>query len=201
MVRAVYGSYGEVPYGPASSILWISHGAPKPAGPNPAAGPPAPGRAGLDGHRRRRHPRPGGPPAAARPQLSRHQPGAQADGAAGPAAAPPGRHRRRASAVRVPGLAASDRTAGHFDIDFSSTIQDPSPSGLTQGWSCDGGNQRGALLQPEGGLPDRARHRPAATMRAECLAGRPAPDRGRRPGRIHVRARATCSRSTGGSGT
>jgi ABC-type transport system substrate-binding protein len=30
------------------------------------------------------------------------------------------------------------RTAGAFDIDFASTSQDPSPSGLTQGWSCQG---------------------------------------------------------------
>ena len=34
LVQAVYGSYGEVPYGPASSILWIRHGMPKAAGPN-----------------------------------------------------------------------------------------------------------------------------------------------------------------------
>jgi hypothetical protein len=30
------------------------------------------------------------------------------------------------------------RAAGAFDIDFASTSQDPSPSGLTQGWSCQG---------------------------------------------------------------
>jgi ABC-type transport system substrate-binding protein len=31
------------------------------------------------------------------------------------------------------------RTAGNFDIDFGATNQDPSPSGLTQGWTCKGG--------------------------------------------------------------
>ena len=30
------------------------------------------------------------------------------------------------------------RTAGQFDIDFSATNQDPSPTGLSQGWSCAG---------------------------------------------------------------
>jgi peptide/nickel transport system substrate-binding protein len=33
---------------------------------------------------------------------------------------------------------AERRHAGAFDIDFASTSQDPSPSGLTQGWSCQG---------------------------------------------------------------
>ena len=31
------------------------------------------------------------------------------------------------------------RTAGKFDIDFTATTQDPSPSGLTQSWTCTGG--------------------------------------------------------------
>ena len=43
LVRAVFGSYGEVPYGPASPILWIRHGAPKAAGRRPGAGPAAAG--------------------------------------------------------------------------------------------------------------------------------------------------------------
>ena len=34
---------------------------------------------------------------------------------------------------------AQRRTAGQFDIDFSAASQDPSPSGLTQSWSCKGG--------------------------------------------------------------
>jgi ABC-type transport system substrate-binding protein len=32
------------------------------------------------------------------------------------------------------------RGAGDFDVDFTSVTQDPSPSGLTQSWSCHGGN-------------------------------------------------------------
>jgi peptide/nickel transport system substrate-binding protein len=31
------------------------------------------------------------------------------------------------------------RTRGAFDLDFAATNQDPSPSGLSQGWSCGGG--------------------------------------------------------------
>jgi ABC-type transport system substrate-binding protein len=30
------------------------------------------------------------------------------------------------------------REAGAFDVDFSGTMQDPTPSGLAQGWSCAG---------------------------------------------------------------
>jgi peptide/nickel transport system substrate-binding protein len=31
------------------------------------------------------------------------------------------------------------RSAGDFDVDFSGTSQDASPSGLTQAWTCTGG--------------------------------------------------------------
>jgi ABC-type transport system substrate-binding protein len=41
------------------------------------------------------------------------------------------------------------RDAGDFDIDFSSTTQDPSPSGLTQSWSCVGGLNRAHYCDPE----------------------------------------------------
>ena len=41
LVRAVYGSYGEVPYGPASSVLWIRHGMPRRRWAQPWAGPAA----------------------------------------------------------------------------------------------------------------------------------------------------------------
>ena len=32
------------------------------------------------------------------------------------------------------------RSAGDFDVDFGAVTQDPSPSGLTQSWSCSGGS-------------------------------------------------------------
>ena len=41
------------------------------------------------------------------------------------------------------------RNAGRFDIDFSSTMQDPSPSGLTQGWSCNGGTNVAHYCDPK----------------------------------------------------
>ena len=40
------------------------------------------------------------------------------------------------------------RDAGDFDIDFSSTVQDPSPSGLTQSWTCAGGTNRAHYCDP-----------------------------------------------------
>jgi ABC-type transport system substrate-binding protein len=32
------------------------------------------------------------------------------------------------------------RTAGDFDVDFGAVTQDPSPSGLSQSWTCTGGS-------------------------------------------------------------
>jgi peptide/nickel transport system substrate-binding protein len=40
------------------------------------------------------------------------------------------------------------RSGGKFDIDFTSTMQDPSPSGLTQAWSCAGGNNVAKYCNP-----------------------------------------------------
>jgi peptide/nickel transport system substrate-binding protein len=40
------------------------------------------------------------------------------------------------------------RTGGKFDIDFAGTIQDPSPSGLTQAWSCTGGTNVAKYCNP-----------------------------------------------------
>jgi ABC-type transport system substrate-binding protein len=40
------------------------------------------------------------------------------------------------------------RTTGQFDIDFSSVSQDPSPSGLSQSWSCRGANNVARYCDP-----------------------------------------------------
>jgi peptide/nickel transport system substrate-binding protein len=40
------------------------------------------------------------------------------------------------------------RTAGDFDIDFVGMNQDPSPTGLTQSWSCNGGNNVAGYCNP-----------------------------------------------------
>jgi peptide/nickel transport system substrate-binding protein len=58
------------------------------------------------------------------------------------------------------------RSAGDFDIDFSSATQDPTPSGLTQSWSCAGGTNVARFCDPTlDSLLDRAigaRSAPAA---------------------------------------
>jgi peptide/nickel transport system substrate-binding protein len=47
--------------------------------------------------------------------------------------------------------------AGRFDIDFSSTLQDPSPAGLTQGWACGGATNVAHYCNPRvDSLIDRA---------------------------------------------
>ena len=40
------------------------------------------------------------------------------------------------------------RSRGDFDIDFSALTQDPSPSGLTQSWSCRGVNNAAHYCDP-----------------------------------------------------
>ena len=40
------------------------------------------------------------------------------------------------------------RNAGRFDLDFASTSQDPSPTGLNQGWSCGGSTNVGHFCDP-----------------------------------------------------
>jgi peptide/nickel transport system substrate-binding protein len=137
IVRAVLGSAGEVPYGPVSSILWIHHGTPAPAPMNLREA-----RRLLDSRGWTDHDgdgvrdREGQPLAltvivtttsAIRLQMAQIV-----------------QEQLRALGVRLE-VAQVDRpvyterqTAGAFDIDFASTSQDPSPSGLTQGWSCQG---------------------------------------------------------------
>jgi ABC-type transport system substrate-binding protein len=40
------------------------------------------------------------------------------------------------------------RAAGAFDLDFSASIQDPSPSGLAYSWTCDGPGNVGRFCDP-----------------------------------------------------
>lgn len=137
MVRSVYGSYGEVPFGPASPILWIRHGAPKATGPNRSA--------------------------ARRILASRGWKDSDGDGVLDRDGVPLrldlsypitsavrkqiallAQQQLREAGIEVElqsyeyPVYLQRRDAGRFDIDFSSTTQDPSPSGLTQGWSCGG---------------------------------------------------------------
>jgi peptide/nickel transport system substrate-binding protein len=148
MLRAVFGSYAEVPYGPVSSVLWIRHGAPRAAPQNlpearrllaSAGWRDSDGDAILD-----RQGRPlslnlaypnTSPIRKQMAQLIQEQ--------------------LRQVGIRIE-LQQSEfpvwierRTAGAFDIDFTSTSYDPSPSGLTQGWTCAGGTNVGKYCDPK----------------------------------------------------
>jgi peptide/nickel transport system substrate-binding protein len=137
IVRAVLGNYGEIPFGPASSLLWIRHGAPAPApmdreqarrllagrGWSDTDGDGVLDRRGqrlaltlllpnTSGIRRQM---------ALLAQEQLRQVGIQIE----------------LRQVEFP-FWLELRSAGNFDIDFSSASQDPSPSGLTQSWSCAG---------------------------------------------------------------
>jgi peptide/nickel transport system substrate-binding protein len=147
MVRVIFGSYGEVPYGPASPILWIRHGAPRPERQDLPAARRLLADAGwrdtdgdgvLDRERR---------PLA----LTLSLPNTSAV-------------RKQMSALiqeqlRAIGISlelqqfefpiwVERRTAGDFDLDFVSLSQDPSPTGLTQSWTCDGGNNVAHYCNP-----------------------------------------------------
>jgi peptide/nickel transport system substrate-binding protein len=148
LVRAVYGSYGEVPYGPASAILWIRHGLPKAAGPDRAQARRLLASRGWadsdgDGILDRKG------------QALRLELNFPATSAVRRQIALLAQQQLRQMGIDVV-LRQFDfpvwyehRTAGHFDIDFSSSTQDPSPSGLTQGWSCGGGTNAAHYCNPK----------------------------------------------------
>jgi peptide/nickel transport system substrate-binding protein len=155
LLKAAYGSYGEVPYGPASAILWIGRGAGRPSGadrPRARRLLAARGwREGGDGILEKN-----GVPL----RLTLNYPNTSAV-----------RERIALLAqqqLRQMGIDIVLRVfdypvyrehwrAGQFDIDFSSTLQDPSPSGLTQGWTCGGATNVGHYCNPRvDSLIDRA---------------------------------------------
>jgi peptide/nickel transport system substrate-binding protein len=147
LVQAVLGPYGEVPYGPASPILWIRHGAPKPERQDIAKARLLLASAGWkdrdgDGTLDR-----DGRPltltlslpntSAIRKQMSVLI-----------------QEQLRAVGVRLElqqfdyAIWSERHTAGDFDIDLASLSQDPSPSGITQSWSCNGGNNVARYCNP-----------------------------------------------------
>jgi peptide/nickel transport system substrate-binding protein len=147
MVRATLGNAADVPYGPTSPLLWIRHGAPPPRGVNErearrlleARGwKDSDGDGVLD--------RDGRPLALklTTPNTSaiRQQMALQVQ------------EQLRQLGIRVElerldfPLYVERRTAGRFDIDFASTSQDPSPTGLGQGWSCQGGTNVARYCDP-----------------------------------------------------
>ena len=202
MVRATFGSAAEVPFGPASPLLWIRHGAPAPAAAQRRRGAPAARRARLGRSRwRRQCSTANGRPLALTLMLSR------------PPARSGSRSRCRCRSSSARSASGSTSSAwssrsttsaappGGFDIDFAATSQDPSPTGLTQGWSCSGGTNVARYCDPAvDSLIDAAARDQG--RRGRGLAGGAAPHRGGRAGRVHVRASPTSTRLwTAGSAT
>jgi len=137
MVRATFGSAADVPYGPASPVLWIRHGAPRPLGQNVPQARRLLTAAGWvdrdgDGVLDRN-----GRPLA----LTMTLPGTSAIRQQ-MALQIQEQFRRvgvRLELEQLEGPVWNERrNAGRFDIDFSAVTQDPSPSGLSQSWSCGG---------------------------------------------------------------
>ena len=147
LVRAAYGSYGEVPYGPASTVLWIRHGMPKPAAPNRGQARRLLSERGWtdsdgDGILDRK-----GQPL----RLELNYPGTSA---VRKQIALLAQQQLRQAGIDVVlrqfefPVWFEHRNSGHFDIDFSASTQDPSPSGLTQGWGCGGGTNAARYCNP-----------------------------------------------------
>ena len=166
LVRSVLGRFGAVPYGPASSQLWIGHGAPTAAGQDQStARQLLAGRGWVDrdqdGVREDRS----GRPLELRLQVTRSSEQRMS-------MALIVQEQLRQVGVRVdvlglePAVWMERRAAGNFDLDFSSAIQDPSPSGLAFSWSCDGpGNVGHYCDRGADSLLFRAMARPVADRR------------------------------------
>jgi peptide/nickel transport system substrate-binding protein len=147
MVRAVFGSYGEVPYGPVSPILWIRHHAPRAARQNVADARRLLAAAGWrdtdeDGTLDR----------AGRPlTLTLSLPNTSAIRRQMALLA---QEQLRQLGIRLDlqqlefPVYLERRSVGRFDLDFAGTSQDPSPSGLAQGWTCNGGTNVAKYCNP-----------------------------------------------------
>jgi peptide/nickel transport system substrate-binding protein len=147
MVRSVFGPYAEVPYGPASGMLWISALAPKPARRDLDAARRLLAEAGWrdadgDGILER-----DGRPLA----LSINVP---ATSAARRQMAIQAQEQLRQAGIRLEVLVLERpvwqerHVGGNFDIGFGSASQDPTPAGLTQSWSCAGGSNVARYCNP-----------------------------------------------------
>jgi peptide/nickel transport system substrate-binding protein len=147
LVRAVFGPYAEVPYGPVSPILWIRHGAPKPERQNLREARRLLAQAGwTDSDRAGVLERDGVPL-----KLGLALPNTSAI--------------RRQFALLVQEqlrqiginlelqqldfpVWVERRSSGKFDIDLTGTVQDPSPSGISQAWTCTGGSNVAKYCNP-----------------------------------------------------
>jgi peptide/nickel transport system substrate-binding protein len=147
LVRVIFGSYGEVPYGPASPILWIRHGTPRPERQDLSEARRLLAAAGwrdTDGD--------GTLDREGRPlTLSLSLPNTSAIRKQMSVLI---QEQLRGVGIRLE-LQQSDfpvwgerRNAGDFDIDFVGLSQDPSPTGLTQSWTCIGANNVARYCNP-----------------------------------------------------
>ena len=147
MVRSTFGNAADVPYGPASPILWIRHGAPAAQGANVAEARRLLASVGWTDHDGDGVLDRDGRPLAltiSLPNTSaiRQQLALQAQ------------EQLRQVGIHLE-VARFDyplynerRNAGRFDLDFAATSQDPSPTGLGQGWSCNGSTNVGKFCDP-----------------------------------------------------
>jgi peptide/nickel transport system substrate-binding protein len=147
IVRSAFGRFAEVPYGPVSQLLWIRAEAPRAERADPRE--------------------------AARLLASRGWRDTNGDGIVDRDGVPlaltlsyplTSEVRRQISLLvqeqlrrvgvrvdiaRLEGAVWSERRSrGDFDIDFSAAVQDPTPSGLTQSWSCAGGTNVARYCNP-----------------------------------------------------
>ncbi|MGH7509182.1 MAG: ABC transporter substrate-binding protein [Gemmatimonadales bacterium] len=139
MVQAVFGPHGVVPYGPVSPLLWIRHHSPEPEPQDVAEARALLASTGWgdsdeDGVLDRN-----GRPLRLELMLPntsgiRRQMGLLVQ------------EQLRQVGIQIElqiieaPVWVERRSAGHFDIDFAAASQDPSPSGLTQSWTCTGGS-------------------------------------------------------------
>lgn len=147
MVRATLGNAADVPYGPASPLLWIRHGAPAPRGVNEREARRLLAARGWQDHDGDGVLDRDGIPlvltltttvsSAIRQQMALQV-----------------QEQLRQLGIRIElerldfPVYTERRSAGKFDIDFASTSQDPSPTGLGQGWSCQGGTNVARYCDP-----------------------------------------------------
>ena len=147
MVQSVFGPYAQVPYGPASGMLWISALAPKPAGQDPARARRLLRDAGwTDTNGDGILDREGRPLSLAvnvpSTSAARRQMAVQAQ------------EQLRQVGVQLEVLVLERpvwqerHVTGNFDIGFGSASQDPTPAGLTQSWSCAGGTNVARYCNP-----------------------------------------------------
>jgi peptide/nickel transport system substrate-binding protein len=147
IVRAVLASQGAVPYGPVSQLLWIRHGAPKPERQNPAESRRLLAAAGWrDSNGDGTLDRNGRPLALilSLPNTSaiRRQMALLIQ------------EQLRQAGIRLElqqfegPIWNERRAAGNFDLDFTAVSQDPTPSGLTQAWTCAGGSNVAKYCSP-----------------------------------------------------